>query len=828
MERLGAGAMGEVWKALDIKFQSRHVAIKLLKEDDFHHEDARNRGRLLELVRVATESGGMSEAQAVDALHELLKNVGSTDSLRLRVASHVDARGRVPGDAVLQLFQELISNPSFSENAKARARMRRLFHDEANSVANLRHDNIVSISDYGEHDGQPFLAMDYIEGQTLATVIQRGRGVPLTRQLEWMEDLCAGLAYAHARHLVHRDIKPANLIVEAGTDSLKILDFGVVRRLQNVSETTVGVTVGTLCYMSPEQLVGSASLDHRSDIFSVGAVLYELLTGKKAFPPGESILDLLNRIQFEDPRPARDYAPALPPALDGILTQALAKNRDARYQDLLAMRRDLARVRKRLEIESELNERTHTLPRPDPHPDRPALESAGSAPSFAAPAPADGSASELNAPVEERPASDPRSIAHDSALRTQRLVSDAIAALDRHDFSGARAAVNEALTLDSSHELARTLRVRIEVEWARARALEDARRTQQEEAAAEARERERAAAEALAAQAREEARVAQQRREAEAREAAAREAEARAAAAREAEARAAAAREAEAREAAAREAAAREAAREAAAREAAREAAAREEAARKAKAREAAAREAEARNAAAREAAAREEAARRAEARAVAAREAAAQEALARATQQEAAADLTIEARAEPFAERPSETDPVDQSRAYAKTRRFDPHDLRQRADDEHEPRPSPDTRSRRWRLAMMASAAVLVAAVAVAVYVLSRPQVHTPPVSEGNTTPPVPLAVTIDIQPWARVRILDATGAEVLPAPLATPLSVSLPPGRYTLDCENGGLTARASFSLEVGSDRPTLVRLVMPGFDADAALRNLLGPPR
>jgi len=127
-----------------------------------------------------------------------------------------------------------------------------------------------------------------------------------------------------------------------------------------------------------------------------------------------------------------------------------------------------------------------------------------------------------------------------------------------------------------------------------------------------------------------------------------------------------------------------------------------------------------------------------------------------------------------------------------------------------------------------MASTAVLVTAVAIAIYVLSRPQVGTPPVSEGNTKPPVPLAVTIDIQPWARVRILDATGAEVLPAPLATPLSVSLPPGRYTLDCENGGLTARASFSLEVGSDRPTLVRLVMPGYDADAALRNLLGPPR
>ena len=112
-----------------------------------------------------------------------------------------------------------------------------------------------------------------------------------TRRLQLIEDLCAGLGYAHKHKLVHRDIKPANLIIDSSTGGLKILDFGVVRRLGSAS--TVGVPVGTFCYMSPEQTKGAANLDHRSDIFAVGLVFYELMTGKKAFPPGKSIGDLV-------------------------------------------------------------------------------------------------------------------------------------------------------------------------------------------------------------------------------------------------------------------------------------------------------------------------------------------------------------------------------------------------------------------------------------------------------------------------------------------------------------------------------------------------------
>ena len=207
----------------------------------------------------------------------------------------------------------------FNENARMRAKMRRLFRDEANTVANLRHDNVVSIFDYGDHEGNPYLVMDYIEGRTLYQVIQAQEMLGRSRRLQLIEDLCAGLGYAHRHKLVHRDIKPANLIIDSSTGSLKILDFGVVRRIGSAS--TVGVPVGTFCYMSPEQTKGAATLDHRSDIFAVGVVFYELMSGRKAFPPGKSIGDLVARIQRDPPTPISELVPSIPKAIEDIIAQ---------------------------------------------------------------------------------------------------------------------------------------------------------------------------------------------------------------------------------------------------------------------------------------------------------------------------------------------------------------------------------------------------------------------------------------------------------------------------------------------------------------------------
>ena len=176
-----------------------------------------------------------------------------------------------------------------------------------------------------------------------------------TRRLQLMEDLCAGLGYAHRHKLVHRDIKPANLIIDSSTGSLKILDFGVVRRIGSAS--TVGVPVGTFCYMSPEQTKGAATLDHRSDIFAVGLVFYELMSGRKAFPPGKSIGDLVARIQRDSPTAISELVPSIPKAIEDIISKSLEKQPEARYQDLAVMGREISRIRTRLEA-AEQSERT--------------------------------------------------------------------------------------------------------------------------------------------------------------------------------------------------------------------------------------------------------------------------------------------------------------------------------------------------------------------------------------------------------------------------------------------------------------------------------------
>jgi eukaryotic-like serine/threonine-protein kinase len=358
LDRLGSGAMGEVWKAQDLRFERRFVAIKLLREEDTHREDAANRERLQRLLREETDDGRLSVTLGVSLLDEVLQSGKGVEQLRTHVKQKADLFGRLRGEAVLGLYDELVDDPSCCESARIRAKLRRLFRDEANSVADLRHDNIVSISDYGEDGGVPYLAMDYIDGQTLLRLIQRGEPLPRARQLRFMEDLCGGLAYAHKRHLVHRDIKPANLIVEHGTDSLKILDFGVVKRLKDTHESTMGLPIGTLCYMSPEQIVGSAALDSRSDIFSVGSVFYELLTGHKAFPAGQGMADLMARIQREPPPSVRDVVPDLEPAIETVLNRALRKDPDERYQSLTDMQRDLARIRTQIEHAAEEADRT--------------------------------------------------------------------------------------------------------------------------------------------------------------------------------------------------------------------------------------------------------------------------------------------------------------------------------------------------------------------------------------------------------------------------------------------------------------------------------------
>jgi serine/threonine-protein kinase len=207
----------------------------------------------------------------------------------------------------------------------------------------------VTIFDVGEHEGDPFIAMEFLAGETLAELIRQEARLSLSRRLELLEELCDGLAYAHRAGLVHRDIKPANLMVDAD-GVLKILDFGIVRADES-GITQSGVLVGTINYMSPEQVLGTA-VDHRSDIFAVGLVAYELLTGKQAFP-GAMRDGLLHRIPSVTLEPIAKVLPGLDPEVVSIIEQALRREPTERYQDLARMRNDLARVRQRIRAAEE-------------------------------------------------------------------------------------------------------------------------------------------------------------------------------------------------------------------------------------------------------------------------------------------------------------------------------------------------------------------------------------------------------------------------------------------------------------------------------------------
>jgi hypothetical protein len=250
------------------------------------------------------------------------------------------------------------------DNAELRARFAR----EARSAARLNHVNIVSIYDFGDHGGQPYIAMEYVPGESLKEMIQRRAPVPLLRKLQWIQELCSGLAHAHKAGIVHRDVKPANIMISPD-DVLKILDFGIAR-VGESSMTKSGMLVGTLNYMSPEQVTGGA-VDHRSDIFAVGAVSYELLCYRQAYPGG--LQDgILHKILSRDPEPIADVCPGIDPDIVRIVSRAMAKDPANRYQDLSAMRRELSRVYERHERDAREGETqivassvaTEIVPRP--------------------------------------------------------------------------------------------------------------------------------------------------------------------------------------------------------------------------------------------------------------------------------------------------------------------------------------------------------------------------------------------------------------------------------------------------------------------------------
>jgi eukaryotic-like serine/threonine-protein kinase len=225
----------------------------------------------------------------------------------------------------------------FREDAAFVAR----FNDEARHVARLNHPNLVAVYDTGTDEGQPYIVMELVEGRSLQEAIAAG-GLTEDRALEVCADVCSALEYAHARGLIHRDIKPGNILM-ADDGAVKVTDFGIARAVNTDTVTRTAAVLGTAAYLSPEQAQG-LDLDARSDLYSLGIVLYEALTGRQPFQGDSPVTVAYQHVQ-EPPRPPREWEPSISPAAEAVTMRALAKNPANRYESAQQMHADLVNAR---------------------------------------------------------------------------------------------------------------------------------------------------------------------------------------------------------------------------------------------------------------------------------------------------------------------------------------------------------------------------------------------------------------------------------------------------------------------------------------------------
>ena len=226
---------------------------------------------------------------------------------------------------------------SLDKDAEGRADYQKRFMLEAKAAGKLNHANIVTTYDFGEVDGMAYLAMELLEGTDLRKRVQQGP-IPPIEAVEIGCQVAEGLAYAHGRGIVHRDIKPANIMLpERGP--AKIMDFGLARMRLADHKTSTGIVLGTPRYMSPEQISGQP-VDHRSDVFSLGIVLWEMLTGRRLFS-GTEMAQVSHSITYDEHEPPTRVNPELPAMLDFVVARALKKDPAVRYQDADEMAADL-------------------------------------------------------------------------------------------------------------------------------------------------------------------------------------------------------------------------------------------------------------------------------------------------------------------------------------------------------------------------------------------------------------------------------------------------------------------------------------------------------
>ncbi|HPS39739.1 MAG TPA: serine/threonine-protein kinase [Candidatus Cloacimonadota bacterium] len=263
-----------------------------------------------------------------------------------------------------------------SARLSADAELVERFRQEAKLQSHLTHPNIVSLHGFFPFEGTYSIVLEYAPGISLKQLIATIGPIPFARALKILGQILDGLEYTHNKGIIHRDIKPSNIMVDIEHgDSVKIMDFGIAKALGDLSNTNTGAQIGTLYYMSPEQITDSKSIDHRSDIYSLGVLLFEMLTGQKPYDIStENAFKIQSQIVYDEiPDPTTIY-PHIPQWLVSILYQMCAKNREERYQSINEIRADIRRMSPPVRPEPVINLKHEAAPKPAPKLDPPPQE----------------------------------------------------------------------------------------------------------------------------------------------------------------------------------------------------------------------------------------------------------------------------------------------------------------------------------------------------------------------------------------------------------------------------------------------------------------------